>query len=95
MALLTEGGFRVKAVDLTGSGIQSSDADSVKTIAQCVKPLVDLLDKLGDGEKVTFFVKILRRVRESVTGGLDLLQFLIQSRLFSWDMISEALVCRM
>ncbi|KAI4302180.1 hypothetical protein MLD38_037961 [Melastoma candidum] len=52
VALLRESGFRVEAVDLTGSGIQSTDTSSVKTMAQYVKPLVELLEKLGDGEKV-------------------------------------------
>ncbi|KAI4381390.1 hypothetical protein MLD38_007462 [Melastoma candidum] len=51
MTLLAEGGFRVEAVDLTGSGIQSSDLNGVKSIAEYVKPLVELLNKLGDGEK--------------------------------------------
>lgn len=52
MTLLTEAGFRVDAVDLTGSGVHSSDTNTVQSMAQYVKPLVDVLEKLGDGEKV-------------------------------------------
>ncbi|XP_031402117.1 putative methylesterase 11, chloroplastic [Punica granatum] len=52
MTLLSEAMFRVDAVDLTGSGVHPSDPNSVQTMEQYVKPLVDILDKLGDKEKV-------------------------------------------
>ncbi|KAA8530444.1 hypothetical protein F0562_005153 [Nyssa sinensis] len=52
IALLEEGGFRVTAVDLTGSGIHSFDTNSITSLSQYVKPLTDFLEKLADGEKV-------------------------------------------
>ncbi|PIN10922.1 putative hydrolase/acyltransferase (alpha/beta hydrolase superfamily) [Handroanthus impetiginosus] len=52
IALLEEGGYKVTAVDLTGSGIHSFDTNSITSLSQYVKPLTDLLEKLADGEKV-------------------------------------------
>jgi hypothetical protein len=52
MTLLEESGYKVDAVDLTGSGVHSFDTNSITTLAQYVKPLTDILEKLGDGEKV-------------------------------------------
>uniref|UniRef100_A0A2P2JIB2 AB hydrolase-1 domain-containing protein n=2 Tax=Rhizophora mucronata TaxID=61149 RepID=A0A2P2JIB2_RHIMU len=52
IALLEEGGYRVTAIDLTGSGIHSFDTNSISSLSQYVKPLTDLLEKLADGEKV-------------------------------------------
>ncbi|XP_043722312.1 putative methylesterase 11, chloroplastic [Telopea speciosissima] len=52
IALLEESGFKVDAVDLTGSGIHSSDASSITSLSQYVKPLTSFLEKLGNGEKV-------------------------------------------
>ncbi|KAA8547903.1 hypothetical protein F0562_004332 [Nyssa sinensis] len=52
IALLEEGGFRVTAIDLTGSGIHSFDTNSITSLSQYVKPLTDFLEKLADGEKV-------------------------------------------
>ncbi|PON79700.1 Methyl esterase [Parasponia andersonii] len=52
MTLLEEGGFKVDAVDLTGSGVHSSDTNSITSLAQYVKPLTDILEKLKDGKKV-------------------------------------------
>lgn len=52
MSLLLDGGFKVDAVDLTGSGIHSSDTNTITTLAQYVKPLTALLEKLEDGKKV-------------------------------------------
>ncbi|XP_059445202.1 putative methylesterase 11, chloroplastic isoform X1 [Corylus avellana] len=52
ITLLEESGYRVDAVDLTGSGVHSFDTNSITTLAQYVKPLTDILEKLGDGEKV-------------------------------------------
>ena len=52
MSLLLDGGFKVDAVDLTGSGIHSSDTNAITSLAQYVKPLTELLEKLEDGKKV-------------------------------------------
>ncbi|KAB1206790.1 putative methylesterase 13, chloroplastic [Morella rubra] len=52
ITLLEEGGFIVDAVDLTGSGIHCFDTNSIASLAQYVKPLTDILEKLEDGEKV-------------------------------------------
>ncbi|KAH8511118.1 hypothetical protein Peur_052729 [Populus x canadensis] len=51
IALLEEGGFKVTAIDLAGSGIHSFDTNGVTSLSQYVKPLTDFLDKLADGEK--------------------------------------------
>ncbi|KAK6129149.1 hypothetical protein DH2020_037127 [Rehmannia glutinosa] len=52
IALLEEAGYKVTAVDLTGSGIHSSDTNSITSLSQYVKPLTDILEKLADVEKV-------------------------------------------
>ncbi|XP_050229945.1 putative methylesterase 11, chloroplastic [Mercurialis annua] len=52
IALLEEGGFKVTAIDLTGSGIHSFDSNAITSLSQYVKPLTDFLEKLPDGEKV-------------------------------------------
>ncbi|KAF8012864.1 hypothetical protein BT93_I0890 [Corymbia citriodora subsp. variegata] len=52
IALLEEGGFKVTAIDLTGSGIHSFDTNGVTSLSQYVKPLTDFLEKLADGQKV-------------------------------------------
>ncbi|XP_059293853.1 putative methylesterase 11, chloroplastic isoform X2 [Lycium ferocissimum] len=52
IALLEDAGFKVTAVDLTGSGIHSFDTNSIASLLQYVQPLTDLLEKLADGEKV-------------------------------------------
>ncbi|EEF28846.1 putative methylesterase 11, chloroplastic [Ricinus communis] len=52
IALLEEAGFRVTAIDLTGSGIHSFDTNGIISLSQYVKPLSDFLEKLADGEKV-------------------------------------------
>eukprot|EP01018_Ginkgo_biloba_P036116 Gb_38271 [translate_table: standard] len=52
IALLEETGFKATAIDLTGSGIDSTDPNSITSLAQYVKPLIDLFEKLGDDEKV-------------------------------------------
>lgn len=52
IALLEEGGFRVEAMDLTGSGVDSFDTNNITCISQYVKPLTDFLDNLPEGEKV-------------------------------------------
>lgn len=52
MAFLKEAGFEADAIDLTGSGIDATDSNSITSFAQYVKPLVDFLENLGDGQKV-------------------------------------------
>ncbi|KAI7747053.1 hypothetical protein M8C21_011888 [Ambrosia artemisiifolia] len=52
IALLEECKFKVTAIDLTGSGIDLFDANSIKSLSQYVTPLTDFLEKLADGEKV-------------------------------------------
>ncbi|XP_030455150.1 putative methylesterase 11, chloroplastic isoform X1 [Syzygium oleosum] len=52
ITLLRRGGFKVDAVDLMGSGIQSTDTNNINSMAEYVKPLIDIIDKLGDEEKV-------------------------------------------
>ncbi|MCD9558895.1 putative methylesterase 11, chloroplastic [Datura stramonium] len=52
IALLEEAGFKVTAVDLTGSGVHSCDTNSITSLSQYAKPLTDFLEKLADGEKV-------------------------------------------
>ncbi|KAI3726169.1 hypothetical protein L1987_65966 [Smallanthus sonchifolius] len=52
IALLEECKFRVTAIDLTGSGIDLFDTNSIKSLSQYVMPLTYFLEKLADGEKV-------------------------------------------
>ncbi|XP_055828585.1 putative methylesterase 11, chloroplastic isoform X2 [Solanum dulcamara] len=52
IALLEEVGFKVTAVDLTGSGVHSFDTNSITSLSQYAKPLTGFLEKLADGEKV-------------------------------------------
>ncbi|XP_030547185.1 putative methylesterase 11, chloroplastic isoform X2 [Rhodamnia argentea] len=52
ITLLRQGGFKVDAVDLMGSGIQSTDTNNINSMAEYAKPLINIIDKLGDGEKV-------------------------------------------
>ena len=54
IALLQECKFKVTAIDLSGSGIDLADANAIKSLSQHVKPLTDFLEKLADGEKVSF-----------------------------------------
>lgn len=54
IALLEECKFRVTAIDLTGSGIDLFNTNSIKSLSQYVSPLTDFLEKLADGEKVDF-----------------------------------------
>ncbi|GMH15129.1 hypothetical protein Nepgr_016970 [Nepenthes gracilis] len=52
IALLEKGGFKVAAIDLTGSGIHSFETNNVTSLSQYVKPLTDFLDQLPGEEKV-------------------------------------------
>jgi len=61
IALLEEGGFKVTAVDLTGSGIHSFDTNKITSLSQYAKPLSEFLERLAEGEKViclTSFVSV-------------------------------------
>ncbi|KAF9626017.1 hypothetical protein IFM89_030682, partial [Coptis chinensis] len=49
---LEEGGFKVDAIDLTGSGVHSCDTNSITSLTEYVKPLTNFLKKLGEGKKV-------------------------------------------
>lgn len=52
IALLEDGGFKVNAIDLTGSGIHSYDTNKITSLTDYVKPLTTFLETLGDTEKV-------------------------------------------
>ncbi|XP_073157334.1 putative methylesterase 11, chloroplastic [Henckelia pumila] len=52
IAFLQEYGYKVTAIDLTGSGIHSFDTNRITSLAQYVKPLADFFEKLDVGEKV-------------------------------------------
>ncbi|GJN12658.1 hypothetical protein PR202_ga30953 [Eleusine coracana subsp. coracana] len=49
---LEEAGLDPVALDLTGSGIDHTDTNSIATLADYSKPLLDYLDKLPENEKV-------------------------------------------
>ncbi|XP_074566039.1 putative methylesterase 11, chloroplastic isoform X1 [Curcuma longa] len=51
IALLEDSGFKVSAIDLTGSGISSFDTSKVTSIAEYAKPLTGFLEDLGDLDK--------------------------------------------
>ncbi|KAJ7128875.1 hypothetical protein O6H91_Y558600 [Diphasiastrum complanatum] len=50
--LLEEAGFKATAIDLTGSGIDSTDPNSIVSLSQYVKPLTGLLENIAENEKV-------------------------------------------
>ncbi|XP_068652672.1 putative methylesterase 14, chloroplastic [Aristolochia californica] len=52
ISLLEEVGLFATALDLTGSGIDHTDPNSVSTLAEYSKPLIDYLRKLPEDEKV-------------------------------------------
>ncbi|KAI3953713.1 hypothetical protein MKW98_017537 [Papaver atlanticum] len=52
MTLLTEAGFKVDAIDLTGAGVNSFVTDNVTSLSQYVNPLTNFIEKLDDKEKV-------------------------------------------
>lgn len=56
IALLEDSGFKVSAIDLTGSGINSFDTSKVTSLTEYVTPLIDFLKSLGDLEKVCILV---------------------------------------
>ncbi|KAF0898217.1 hypothetical protein E2562_005818 [Oryza meyeriana var. granulata] len=52
ISLLEEAGLEPVALDLTGSGIDNADTNSIATLADYSKPLIDYLNKLPENEKV-------------------------------------------
>ncbi|MQM02414.1 hypothetical protein Taro_035180 [Colocasia esculenta] len=52
ISLLEEAGLHPIALDLTGSGIDHRDTDSITTMAEYTKPLLDFLQNLPEDEKV-------------------------------------------
>lgn len=66
IALLEEGGFKVAAIDLTGSGIHSFDTNSITSLSQYVRPLTDFLEKLADEEKVPSYVLFLHLLLQTL-----------------------------
>ncbi|KAL5220408.1 hypothetical protein ABZP36_025121 [Zizania latifolia] len=52
ISLLEEAGLDPVALDLTGSGIDNADTNSIATLADYSKPLIDYLNKLPENEKV-------------------------------------------
>jgi pimeloyl-ACP methyl ester carboxylesterase len=64
---LEEAGLYPVALDLTGSGIHSTDTNSIATLADYSKPLLDYLDKLPENEKVTIFISCLFNIFKEET----------------------------
>lgn len=52
IVLLEEVGLIPTAIDLTGSGIDTTDTNSVSTLAEYSKPLIDYMQNLPEDEKV-------------------------------------------
>ncbi|KAG6720849.1 hypothetical protein I3843_03G083700 [Carya illinoinensis] len=52
IALLEESGFKVSAIELTGSGIHAYDTNNITSLSQYVEPLTNFLANLAEGEKV-------------------------------------------
>uniref|UniRef100_A0A453S367 AB hydrolase-1 domain-containing protein n=2 Tax=Aegilops tauschii subsp. strangulata TaxID=200361 RepID=A0A453S367_AEGTS len=52
ISLLEEAGLDPVALDLTGSGIDHTDTNSITTLEEYSKPLIDYLSKLPENEKV-------------------------------------------
>ncbi|KAI5007813.1 hypothetical protein ZWY2020_008861 [Hordeum vulgare] len=51
MSLLEDSGFKVNAIDLTGSGINSSDTNKISSLSEYAEPLTSYLKGLDDAEK--------------------------------------------
>lgn len=56
---MEEAGLDPVALDLTGSGIDHTDTNSIATLADYSKPLIDYLDKLPEDEKVAVTSAVL------------------------------------
>lgn len=52
ISLLEDSGFKVNAIDLTGSGIHSSDTNKISSLPEYAEPLTSYLKGLGDAETV-------------------------------------------
>ncbi|TVU38074.1 hypothetical protein EJB05_11424 [Eragrostis curvula] len=52
ISLLEDSGFKVNAIDLTGSGIHSSDTNKISSLSEYTEPLTSYLRGLGESEKV-------------------------------------------
>lgn len=52
ISLLEEAGLLPTAIDLVGSGINLTDTNSVTTLADYSKPLLDYLENVPEDEKV-------------------------------------------
>ncbi|KAK3127628.1 hypothetical protein QOZ80_7AG0575980 [Eleusine coracana subsp. coracana] len=52
ISLLEDSGFKVNAIDLTGSGIHSYDTNKISSLSEYTEPLTSYLKGLGDTEKV-------------------------------------------
>ncbi|KAH7432623.1 hypothetical protein KP509_07G031200 [Ceratopteris richardii] len=52
VASLEEAGFSVHAIDLAGSGIDSTDPNDISTLELYVKPLITYMEKIPEPEKV-------------------------------------------
>ncbi|ONK67390.1 uncharacterized protein A4U43_C06F19670 [Asparagus officinalis] len=52
ISLLKDGGFRVNAIDLTGSGVHAFDSNNITSLSQYVEPVTNFLKNLGDKDKV-------------------------------------------
>lgn len=59
ISLLEEAGLDPIALDLTGSGIDNADTNSIATLADYSKPLIDYLNKLPENEKVSITSSVL------------------------------------
>ncbi|BBN09883.1 hypothetical protein MPTK1_4g23490 [Marchantia polymorpha subsp. ruderalis] len=52
IALLEEAGFTASAIDLTGSGRDYTDPNTITSLAHYVKPLFEFLENLSENDKV-------------------------------------------
>eukprot|EP00249_Psilotum_nudum_P008920 c21594_g1_i1 orf=477-1580(-) len=52
VALLEDAGFITTPIDLSGSGINSTNSNDIASLEHYAKPVTDFLQKLPDGEKV-------------------------------------------
>jgi pimeloyl-ACP methyl ester carboxylesterase len=52
ISLLEDSGFKINAIDLTGSGVHSYDSNKISSLSEYTEPLTSYLKGLGDTEKV-------------------------------------------
>jgi len=53
ISLLEDSGFKVNAIDLTGSGIHSYNTNKISSLSEYAEPLTSYLKGLGGAEKVS------------------------------------------